>query len=106
MFLVSWCAILVAGQVTVSLHSDRLAIFTGVGPFGITRTSNLSDFKTAREDWGAFKSNSQPSRVIRLEGARSIAFGSMLSNQRRYFLLSALQSALTGSNRSSIFISR
>jgi len=107
MFLVSWCAMMVAGKVTVSVHNDRLAIFTGVGPFGITRVSNLSDFKTAREDWGNGSMNgNRQARVIRLEGARSMAFASMLNTQRRYFLLAALQSALSGSNRSSIFVSR
>jgi hypothetical protein len=105
-FLVSWCAMAVAGKVTVSVHGDRLAVFTGVGPFGLTRIANLSDFKSAREDWGRFTNNNQPARVIRLEGARAMAFGSMLSTERRYFLLAALQSAMTGSNRSPIFVSR
>ena len=106
-FLVSWCAMSVAGKVTVSAHGDRLAIFTGVGPLGVTRIANLSDFKTAREDWGYGSMNgNQQSRVIRLEGARAMAFGSMLSIQRRYFLVSALQSALSGSGRSRVFISR
>ena len=105
-FLISWCALSVAGKVTVTVHGDRLAIFTGVGPIGITRLANLSDFKSAREDWGRFTNNNQPSRVIRLEGSRAMAFGSMLSTPRRYFLLAAVQSALSGSNRSPIFVSR
>jgi hypothetical protein len=105
--LVSWCAMSVAGKVTVSVQGDRLAIFTGVGPFGLTRISSLSDFKTAREDFGYGSMNTnRQSRVIRLEGARAMAFGSMLTVERRYFLLSALQSALHGSNRSPIFVSR
>jgi hypothetical protein len=106
-FLVSWCAMSVLGKVTVSVHGDRLAIFTGVGPLGITRVANLSEFKTAREDWGyGSMNNNRSSRVIRLEGARAMAFGSMLSTERRYFLLSAVQSALSGSAHSPVFISR
>jgi len=105
-FLVSWCAMSVAGKVTVSVHGDRLAIFTGVGPFGLTRIASLSDFKSAREDWGRMRNNSQQSRAIRLEGARTMAFGSVLSTERRYFLLAAIQSALKGSDRSPIFVSR
>jgi hypothetical protein len=104
-FLVSWCAMSVAGKVTVSLHGDRLAIFTGVGLIGLTRIANLSDFKTAREDYSAMNTN-RPARVIRLEGARGLAFGSMLSSERRYFLLAALQSALSGSGRSPVFASQ
>jgi hypothetical protein len=106
-FLVSLCAMMVAGKVTVAVHGDRLAIFTGVGPFGITRTANLSDFKTAREDFGYSGMNSNGrSRVIRLEGNRAMAFGSMLSTERRYFLLAALRTALSGSTPSPIFASR
>ena len=106
-FLVSWCAMSVAGKVTVSVHGDRLAIFTGVGPFGVTRTASLSDFKSVREDFGYGSiNNNRASRVIRLEGNRSMAFGSMLSNERRWFLVGALKTALTGYSPSPIFVSR
>ena len=107
-FLVSWCAMSVAGQVTVSVHGDRLAVFTGVGPFGITRTANLSDFRSVREDfgYGSMNANNRASRVVRLEGARTMAFGSMLSNEGRYFLVGALKTALSGSSPSPIFVSR
>jgi ribosomal protein S27E len=107
-FLVLWCAMSVGGKVTVSVQGDRLAIFTGVGPFGVTRTANLSDFKTVREDFGngSMNTNNRLSRVIRLEGARAMAFGSMLSNERRYFLLGALKTAFSGSSPSPIFVSR
>ena len=106
-FLVSWCAISVAGKVTISVHGDRLAIFTGVGPFGLTRTANLSEFKSVREDFGYGSMNTnRASRVIRLEGTRAMAFGSMLSNERRYFLVGALKTALSGSTPSPIFVSR
>lgn len=104
-FLVSWCAMSLVGKVTVSVHGDRLAIFTGVGPFGITRTASLSEFKSVREDFGYGSMNSnRTSRVIRLEGSRSMAFGSMLSNERRYFLVGALRNALSGSTPSPIFV--
>src|SRR6185503_3082000 len=105
-FLVSWCAMSVAGKISVSVHGDRLAIFTGVGPFGITRTAYLSDFKSVREDfgYGSMNSNNRASRVVRLEGTRAMAFGSMLSNERRYFLVGVLNTALRGSTPSPIFI--
>src|SRR3984957_14366963 len=32
--LVSWCAMAVAGKVTVTLHATQLSIFTGVGSIG------------------------------------------------------------------------
>jgi len=106
-FLVSACAMMVLGKVTISVHGDRLSVFTGVGPFGITRVGSLSEFKTVREDFGYGSMNSnRTSRVIRLEGTRSMGFGSMLSNERRYFLVGALKMALSGSTPSPIFVSR
>jgi hypothetical protein len=105
-FLVSLCAMMVFGKVTLAVHGDRLAIFTGVGPLGITRTANLSDFKNAREDFGSGMNTNRQSRVIRLEGNRALAFGSMLSTERRYFLLGAIRTALSGSTPSPIFVSR
>jgi hypothetical protein len=105
--LVSLCAMTVLGKVTVSVHGDRLSVFTGVGPLGITRTANLSEFKTVREDFGYGSMNTnRASRVIRLEGANSLAFGSGLSNERRYFIAGALKTALSGSSPSPIFVSR
>jgi hypothetical protein len=100
--LVSWCAMCVAGQVVITRQSDRLAIFTGVGPIGWTRTYAFSDFSSAREGFSAFGSwnwNNRQGPAIRLEGRRAAAFGSTLSVDRRYFLLKVLQAALrdTGS---------
>jgi hypothetical protein len=106
-FLVSFCAMMTLGKVSVSVHGDRLAVFTGIGPFGITRTASLSEFKTISEDFASgAMNNNRTSRVIRLEGSRSMAFGSMLSTERRYFLLAALRTALSGSTPSPIFVSR
>jgi hypothetical protein len=105
-FLVSFCAMMTLGKVSVSVHGDRLAVFTGIGPFGITRTASLSEFKTISEDFASgAMNNNRTSRVIRLEGSRSMAFGSMLSTERRYFLLAALRTALSGSTPSPIFVS-
>jgi hypothetical protein len=67
----------------------------------------LSEFKTISEDFASgAMNNNRTSRVIRLEGSRSMAFGSMLSTERRYFLLAALRTALSGSTPSPIFVSR
>ena len=105
-FLVSWCAMCVAGKVTVTRHSDQLTIFTGVGSIGWTRTCALSDFSTVREGYGGLGNwnwNSRQGPSIRLEGKRAVAFGSMLSTERRYFLLKVLQTALNDTTRSTVF---
>lgn len=106
--LVSMCAMTLFGKVTISVHGDRLAIFTGFGPFGFTRTASLSEFKTVTEDFRMVSSmnSNGTSRVIRLAGSRSMAFGSVLSNDRRHFLAGALKTALSGSSPSPIFVSR
>ena len=108
--LVSWCAMSVAGKVTIARHSDQLSIFTGVGSIGWTRTYAFSDFSTVREGYAGLNSwsnwNRQQGPAIRLEGKRAVAFGSMLSTDRRYFLLKVLQGALHDAGRSAIFSSR
>jgi hypothetical protein len=103
-FLVSWCLMSVAGKVTVTRHSDQLCIFTGLGPIGWTRTCALSDFSSVREGFANFGGwNSRQGPAIRLEGKRVVAFGSMLSTNRRYFLVQVLQTALRDTSRSPIF---
>lgn len=107
LFLVSWCAMNVAGKVTISRHADQLTIFTGVGPIGWTRTCMLSDFSTAREGYGSnWNTWNRQGPAIRLEGKRAIAFGSILSTDRRYFLLTVVRSALVDSSHSPVFTSR
>lgn len=100
MFLVSWCLMSVAGQVVITRHSDQLSIFTGIGPIGWTRTCPLSDFSAVREGYANFN---RQGPAIRLEGKRAVAFGSMLSTERRYFLVRVLQGALRDTSRSAIF---
>lgn len=105
-FLVSWCAMTVAGQVVVTRHSDQLTIFTGVGSIGWTRTCSLSDFSIVREGYAGMNSwnwNRRQGPSIRLEGKRAVAFGSTLSTDRRYFLLKVLETALRDTARSAVF---
>lgn len=104
-FLISWCAMTVAGQVVVTRRSDQLTIFTGVGSLGWTRTCSLSDFSTVREGYagGVLSWNNRQGPAIRLEGKRALAFGSILSADRRYFLLQVVQTALRDAGRPAIF---
>ena len=104
--LVSMCATSVAGKVTVTRHSDQLTIFMGVGPIGWTRTCSLSDFSTVREGYpgiGNWNWNNRQGPAIRLEGKRAVVFGSMVSTDRRYFLLKVLQTAIRDTTPSTIF---
>lgn len=94
-FLITGCAMMTAGKVEVLRRGDQLSIFTGIGMLGWTRTYTWSDFSAAREEAGrnGWNSNRQNTAIV-LEGKQRVAFGSMLSEKRRVFLLSALRQAL------------
>ena len=96
-FLVALCAMSVAGEVAITQDGDRLSIFTGVGWVGWTRNYAWPDFSSARE--GFEPNTNNRTRTIVLEGKRRTTFGSMLSEERRYFLLAALQAMLRNANR-------
>jgi len=102
--LISLCALYSAGRVAVTLSSGRLSIFTGVGLIGWTRSYSWSEFRTVREDLtsGAFNTNRR-GKSIYLEGSRRVGFGSLLSDERRYFVASALRANLSKADRSSGF---
>lgn len=80
------------GNVELSQRADSLTVFTGVGQLGWTRNYLWSDFRSAREDsrGNGFNWNRQ-GVVLVLEGKRRAAFGTMLSEERRYFVLSVLR---------------
>ena len=106
-FLVSLCALTVAGKCSIVRSGDRLSVFTGVGGLGWTRNYSWSDFSAIREDssvnwsrrswfWGS------GAKSIVMEGKRRLSFGSMWSDNRRYFVLSAMREMMRSSNRQTI----
>jgi hypothetical protein len=101
LILICLCAMTVAGKISVTKSGNELSIFTGVGPVGWTRHYSWPDFYTAKED--LVRSNfrmtwSGMGRAIALEGKRKVSFGSMWSEDRRYFVLSAIREMLIASN--------
>jgi hypothetical protein len=93
--LIASCAMMIAGKIEVLRRGDQLSVFTGVGMLGWTRTYSWSDFSAAREESGRNGFNwNQRNAAIVLEGKRRAAFGVMLNEERRYFLLSAVRQAL------------
>ncbi len=99
-FLIGMCAMTLAGKVEISQIEDRLTIFIGVGLLGWSRRFLWSDFTSVREDsrLSGFNFNGRGSIIV-LEGKRRVAFGTMLSEERRYFVVSALQKMLKNSAR-------
>jgi hypothetical protein len=100
--LITMCAMTLAGKIEVTKIDERLTVFTGVGPLGWSRRFSWSDFSRVREEsrmggWN-FKGQGQ---LIVLEGARRASFGAMLSDEKRYFIFSALQKMLRNQTTSS-----
>jgi hypothetical protein len=100
-FLISSCALYVAGRIEVTRLGDRLSVFTGVGWLGWTRNYTWTDFTSAREDtrlnkWGW----TNRGRIIVLEGKSRVAFGSGLTENRSYFVLSVLRAMLKSAGSS------
>lgn len=91
-FLITTCAMMVAGRVEVVQRGEMLSIFTGVGPLGWKRTFSRSDFTSAREE--RIGSGNRQSPAIVLEGTKQVKFASGLSDERRRFLLSAVRQAM------------
>ncbi len=99
-FLIGYCAMTIIGKVELVQRGGSLSVFTGVGRIGWTRNYLWSDFSSVREDSrrNGFNWNHQ-GVVIVLEGKRRAAFGTMLAEERRYFVLSTLRQKLRNSNQ-------
>ena len=93
--LIAVCAMSVAGKIEVTRNQDRLYIFTGGGGVGWSRGLIWSDYSSAREESSRSRSSWYgQNRVIILEGRRRVSFGTMLSEDRRYFLLNVVRKML------------
>ena len=92
--LVTMCVMALAGKVEITKAHDQLTLFLGVGPLGWSRRFLWSDFSRVREEtrWGNRGLSGQGQTIV-LEGTRRVAFGSMLNDERRYFLLNVFQTA-------------
>jgi len=98
--LIGMCAMTVAGKVEISKTDDQLKVFTGIGPIGWSRNFIWPGFTSVREDngRGVFNFNRQASVVV-LEGKGRVTFETMWSEERHYFVLSALRTMLKGTSR-------
>lgn len=96
-FLGGIAVMTVCGRVVVTVAGDEGEVFTGIGPFGYRRRFRWSGISRVEEGCGAYSGRRQPTRVIRLVGDRLLAFGSMLNEQRRYYLIQALRQMQTRS---------
>lgn len=94
----AYAAMRVGGRVTVAWKGDECSVYTGVGPIGWMRRFRWSTVQQITEDDAAYGPRGGAKyRLIRIDAlngphVRSIKFGTLLSTERRQFLLSVLRS--------------
>ncbi len=92
--LISVASMMLCGKITVTVQNNLGYVFTGVGPFGWKRRFRWDDMKTISEGPGIFGMRSNYGNrlaVILMEGKTRLAFGSLLSEEKSYFVLQALR---------------
>jgi hypothetical protein len=87
------------GRIAVARSGDEGTVFEGVGPFGWTRRFRWSDLESVTEGEASYGPRGGPNyRVITLSFRSrerpSLQFGTLLSEERRWFLISALSSQI------------
>jgi hypothetical protein len=83
------------GRTEVKIESTRGTLFTGVGPVGWKRQFDTSQVKDVKI-YESYTKNGNPSFSILLETREGKQFklGSLLSNERRQFMLGAMRKTL------------
>jgi hypothetical protein len=89
---------LACGRIEVTRDGDEGSIFEGIGQTGWTRRFRWSELRSVREATGLLRPRSGPPfKLIELEftrGRRPLKFGTLLTQQRRWFLMSRLRSQI------------
>lgn len=80
----------VCGKVEVHIGRNS-AVFTGIGRFGWTRRFDWSAVQSIREEDSQVRyPGGQPNAIV-LEGRERLKFGTMLNENRQYFVLNVLK---------------
>lgn len=79
------------GRVDISVNRSSGKLFTGIGPFGWTRTFNWAEVSSVNEDISGSKYSNPNGQAISFVGKTKLKFASMMSEPRRYFLLQGLR---------------
>lgn len=84
----------IAGKIEITFNSEGGKIFTGVGKIGFTKSFLWKDINTIEESLSNMRSGSSNYYQINLIGQKRISFGSGLSDERRYYIMSVLRNHL------------
>jgi hypothetical protein len=82
------------GITVVKVEGTLGRVFSGIGSLGRTKNFDWSGVSTVREEEYSSGNNGSRSKRIVLEGNRRIGLGSMLNDNRRYYMLKALKKML------------
>ncbi len=86
------------GRVDITIRGDDGIIFTGVGPVGYRQRFHCSEIAIVREDVVVGDKGAR-TRTIVLEGGKRLKFGSMLNEERRYFVMEVLKTMINPAPR-------
>jgi hypothetical protein len=90
--LLTTAAMKVFGEIIINVDNSEGSVFIGIDPIGWKRFFNWRDISSIHEGPGRFRPEYGPAYpVIFLEGNTRIAFGSQLTDERRYFVLKVLR---------------
>jgi hypothetical protein len=82
------------GITVVKVEGGLGRIFSGIGSLGWTKNFNWSEIDIIREEKYSSSDNGKDRKRIVLEGKRRLSFGTMLNDDRRYYMLRALKKML------------
>jgi hypothetical protein len=90
-----WHALMaVCGTVEVRLRPEVARVFVGIGPLGWRSQFDPAAFRSLRIRKSVIQSGRWPVYQILIEANRKVAFGGLLSNNRRNFIANVLRRTL------------
>lgn len=96
--LIGTCLMMIGGKVTIRLDAVGGKIFTGFAGIGRTTSFLWTDVTTIKEHL-SYGSKGKTNKMLALEGKTRIKFGSLLSDERMYFVMHAIQAELAKRRR-------
>lgn len=92
--LISYTLMMLFGKVELTLDSEGGKIFTGIGFIGRTQSFNWQEITSVSEEV-SYSRKGNSTTCIQLEGKKRVSFGSLLNDERRFYIFKSLQQILT-----------
>jgi hypothetical protein len=95
----SFALMMIGGKVEVTFNHISGKVFVGVWKIGWSRNFYWKDIDWVKEKEQTFRFPGSQNGALQMDGRNRITFGSMLSEQRRYFLFRTLRLALMANKK-------